>query len=122
MARLAKGGGAGARLTMLSIMLVAVSVYLVLVKVLVYQLFLAFFLESDDDQGHEDVHKEKRKDDEKDHVVQRHFHAGPGLRPLVHVRRVHRVLEHAGKQHTATCHTLAYVNRRLTLFESAPSA
>lgn len=88
-------------------MLGALSVYLVLVQVLVYQLLLAFFLESDDDQGHEDVHKEKRKDDEKDHVVQRHLHARPGFWPLVHVRRVHGMLEDAGKQHMATCHTLA---------------
>jgi hypothetical protein len=70
--------------------------YLVLIQVLIYQFFLALLLEGDDDESHEDVDKEKGKDDEKGDVEKRHLHAVSRFGALVLVRRVHGVLQNTG--------------------------
>jgi len=46
----------------------------------------ALFLKRDDDESHEDVDEEERKDDEIDDVEESHLHAMVGLRSLVLVR------------------------------------
>ena len=49
--------------------------YLILVNFGLLQFGLALLLESDNDQGDENVDKEKGKDDEVDDVKDGHFHA-----------------------------------------------
>ena len=66
-------------------------IYLILVNI-VGELCLAQLVEGDDNEGHEDVDKEKGKDDKVDDVVNGHLGAEPGVRALVLVRRGHRIL------------------------------
>lgn len=73
--------------------------YLILVDLSVLQLGLALLLESDDDQGHEDVDEEKREDDEEDDIEDGHFDAEKRNGSLVLVSGCHRMLQHAkGKE------------------------
>ena len=49
--------------------------YLIFVNFSLFQLCFALLLESDNDQGDENVDKEKGKDDKVDDVKDGHFHA-----------------------------------------------
>ena len=70
--------------------------YLILVEVLVDEFVLALLLESDDDQGYEDVDEEEGEHDEVDDVEYGHLHAVVRGGTLVFKRRVHGMLEHTG--------------------------
>ena len=67
---------------------------LILVNLPVLQLCLALLLEGDDDQGHEDVHKEEGEDNEEDQVEDGHLRAEEGVGALVLKRGAHGVLQH----------------------------
>ena len=58
-------------------------VYLIFVDLRFLQLGLSLLLESDDDQGHEDIDEEERKDDEVDNVENGHLGAEERDRRLV---------------------------------------
>ena len=59
------------------------SLYLILIQILVYELVLSLLLESDDDQGDEDVDEKEREDNEVDDVEDRHVHSVIWLGTLV---------------------------------------
>lgn len=71
---------------------------MILVNFAVLQLRLALLLERDDNQGHEDVHEEERKNDEVDNVENGHFDAEVLDWPLVLVGGGHRVLQYSGNE------------------------
>ena len=70
-------------------------VYLIFVDFSVLEFRLALFLESDDNQGDEDVDEEKGEDDEENDVENGHFDAEQRDRAFVFVRRRHGMLQHA---------------------------
>ena len=65
---------------------------MVLVDLSVLQLRLALLLEGDDDQSHEDVDEEERKDNKEDDVEYCHFRPEQWTWSLVLVGGSHRVL------------------------------
>jgi hypothetical protein len=52
--------------------------YLILINLCLLELCLALLLEGDDDQGHEDVDKEERKDNEVNNVENGHLYPANG--------------------------------------------
>ena len=70
--------------------------YLIFVNV-VCQFCLSQFVESDNDQGDENVDKKEWENDEVDDVENGHLSPKPGQGTLVLVRRRHRVLEDTEK-------------------------
>lgn len=69
--------------------------YLVLLQATFRHGFISLLLKRDDDQGHKDVDKEEREDDEVDHVEDGGFHAVTWTGTLVLIRGVHRVFEYS---------------------------
>lgn len=67
--------------------------YLILVDLSVLQLCLALLLESDDDQGHENIDEEERKHNKVDDIKYGHFDSEILNWTLVFVGGCHRVLE-----------------------------
>lgn len=71
--------------------------HLVLLQAVFLHHLIPLLLESDDDQGHENIDEEKREDDEVDHIEDGHLHTIAGAGALVLIRGVHGVLEDSAR-------------------------
>lgn len=67
--------------------------HLVFIDLAVLKLRLALLLESDDDEGDEDVHEEEREHDEVDNIKYGHFYAVVQDGAVVFLRGRHRILQ-----------------------------
>lgn len=67
--------------------------YLIFLQTALWQSFVTLFLESDDDQGHKDVYKEKGKDDKVNYVKDGHLNPVSWTRALVFKRGIHGVFQ-----------------------------
>lgn len=67
--------------------------YLIFLQTALWQSFVTLFLESDDDQGHKDVYKEKGEDNKVDYVKEGHLNPVAWTWALVLKRGIHRVLQ-----------------------------
>lgn len=76
--------------------------YLVLLQATLRHGLVSLLLESDDDQGHEDVDKEEGEDHEVDHIEDRRFHAEAWTWALVLVGGIDWMLQHPGRLQSQT--------------------
>ena len=72
--------------------------YLIFIDLRLFKFSLALLLESDNDQGDENVDKEKGKDDEVNDVKNGHFHSEEWYGPLIFKCSRHTLLQNTAKK------------------------
>ena len=80
----------------------SIPAHLILFQTVVLHHLVSLFLESDDDESHEDVDEEEGEDHEVHHVKDGHLHPVPRARALVLIGRIHWMLQHPAEAEERT--------------------
>lgn len=78
--------------------------HLILFQTALLNHLVTLLLEGDDDQSHEDVHKEEREDHKVNYVENRHLHSIPSARPHVLLCHIGGVLQDPGGRKDTSNH------------------